>query len=139
MPETLALSESAVAVLRFEIKGWEARDPRRRLPASRALAAVGIMEPVPGSDTEYRFTADGRARCEAILRAEEDRIERERFEPPDASNGAIGPSRPGRRADPGVGTRMTSPPPSLSLSARIRRARSRIGGAVCGAAFNAAS
>src|SRR4051812_43621659 len=80
------LSENAVAVLRFEIKGWRSKDPTRRLPAYRELAAVGIMEPVPGSDENYRFTEDGLARREEILREEEDRIERERYEPPDASH-----------------------------------------------------
>ena len=50
------LSPDAVAVLRFEIKGYQSKIPGRRLPAYRELAAAGIMEQVPGSDTEYRFT-----------------------------------------------------------------------------------
>src|SRR4051794_9414226 len=83
---TVTLSESAVAVLRFEIKGWKAKDKEGRLPAYRELAEAGIMEPVPGSETDYRFTADGWARREEILHAEQDRIERERFEPPDVNN-----------------------------------------------------
>ena len=47
------------------------------------LAVAGIMEPVPGSDTEYRFTVEGMAQREAILEREEERIERERYAPPD--------------------------------------------------------
>jgi hypothetical protein len=35
---------------------------------------------------DFRFTEEGWARREALLREAEDRIERERFEPPDASN-----------------------------------------------------
>jgi hypothetical protein len=84
--QTMTLSENAIAVLRFEIKGYHSKAKERRLPAYRELAAAGIMEPVPGSDADFRFTEDGWARREEILREEEDRIERERFEPPDASN-----------------------------------------------------
>ena len=83
--QTVTLSENAIAVLRFEIKGWRAKNKESRLPAYHELAAAGIMEPVPGSEWEYRFTAEGWERREEILRDEEDRIERERFEPPDAS------------------------------------------------------
>jgi hypothetical protein len=54
------------------------------LPVYRELAAAGIMEPVPGSESEYRFTEEGMAHREAILEREADRIERERYEPPDA-------------------------------------------------------
>jgi hypothetical protein len=84
--QTVTLSERAVAVLRFEIKGWKSRKPESRLPAYRELAAAGIMEPVPGSEGDYRFTAQGMEHREAILDREADRIERERFDPPDASN-----------------------------------------------------
>jgi hypothetical protein len=84
--QTMTLSENAVAVLRFEIKGYHSRSKDRSLPAYRELAAARIMEPVPGSETGFRFTKDGRARREEILREQEDRIERERFEPPDATN-----------------------------------------------------
>ena len=80
--QTIALSETAVAVLRFEIKGWRAKNREGRLPAYRELAAAGIMEPVPGSELEYRFTAGGMKHREAILEREADRIERERYEPP---------------------------------------------------------
>jgi hypothetical protein len=79
----IALSASAVAVLRFEIKGWRAKNPAGRLPAYRELAAAGIMEAVPGSESEYRFTEEGMRHREAILEREAERIERERYEPPD--------------------------------------------------------
>ena len=84
--QTIVLSADAVAVLRFEIKGWRAKNKASRLPAYRELAAAGIMEPVPGSDTDYRFTQDGMEHREAILEREADRIERERYEPPDVGN-----------------------------------------------------
>jgi hypothetical protein len=81
----VALSPDAVAVLRFEIKGYRSRVLGSRLPAYRELAAAGIMEPVPGSDTEYRFTERGMKHREEILEREADRIERDRYEPPDAN------------------------------------------------------
>ena len=84
--QTVTLTENAVAVLRFEIKGWRPKQEASRLPAYRELAAAGIMELVPGSELKYRFTAEGWERRELILRAEEDRLERERYEPPDASH-----------------------------------------------------
>ena len=76
--QTVTLSADAVAVLRFEIRGWKAKDPTRRLPAYRELACAGIMEVVPGSEVEYRHTPEGLEHGEANL-------ERERYEPPDAS------------------------------------------------------
>jgi hypothetical protein len=82
----MTLSANAVAVLQFEIKGWRAKNPESRLPAYRELAAAGIMEPVPGSEVEYRFTREGLDHREAILEREADRIEREGDEPPDASH-----------------------------------------------------
>jgi hypothetical protein len=81
--QIVRLSANAVAVLRFAIRGWRPKRPESRLPAYRELAAAGIMEPVPGSETDYRFTAEGLEHREAILAREEDRIERERYEPPD--------------------------------------------------------
>jgi hypothetical protein len=82
---TVTLSAEAVAVLRFEIRGWKAKDQAGRLPAYRELAAAGIMEPVPGSEVEYRFTREGSEHGEAILEQEAERMERQRYEPPDAS------------------------------------------------------
>jgi hypothetical protein len=84
--QTVTLSENAVAVLRFEIKGWRPKNNESRLPAYRELAAAGIMEPVPGSECEYRFTEDGLRQREELLAEAQDRIERERSEPPDASS-----------------------------------------------------
>jgi hypothetical protein len=90
MPQTFGLSESAVAVLRFCVKGYAMRVTDHSLEAFRELAAAGIMEPVPGADgnpeTEYQFTEDGCARRQELLREAEERIERERFDAPDASN-----------------------------------------------------
>jgi hypothetical protein len=84
--QTLTLSENAVAVLRFEIKGWRAKNGPSRLPAYRELAVAGIMEPVPDSESEYRFTEEGTKCRQKVLEREEERIERERHEPPDTSH-----------------------------------------------------
>ena len=54
MPETFALSESAVAVFRFRVKGYGMNVTDRSLEAFRELAAAGIMEPVPGADVTPR-------------------------------------------------------------------------------------
>ncbi len=90
MPETFALSESAVAVLRFRVKGYRMPVTGVSLEAFRELTAAGIMEPVPGADgnpeADYRFNEDGWARRHELLSKAEERIELERFEPPDASN-----------------------------------------------------
>jgi len=71
MPQTFALSESAVAVLRFRVKGYRMKVTDRSLEAFRELAA-GIMEPVPGADgnpeADYRFTEDGCAAAGAAQR-----------------------------------------------------------------------
>jgi hypothetical protein len=81
--QTVKLSESAVFTLRNEIRGYRMPVTDRRLAAYRELAAAGIMEPVPGSESEYRFTEEGMEHREEILEREQDRIERERFELPD--------------------------------------------------------
>jgi hypothetical protein len=83
--QTVTLSANAVAVLRFEIRGWKSKNPARRLPAYRELAAAGLMEPVPGSEGEYRFTREGSNHGAAILEREAERIEQERYEPPDST------------------------------------------------------
>jgi hypothetical protein len=83
--QTVTLSEAAVAVLRFEIRGWKAKRKGARLAAYRELAAAGIMELVPGTEADYRITDEGYVRREEILREEEDRIERQRYKPPDAN------------------------------------------------------
>ena len=81
--QTTALSGNAVAVLRFRVKKWPMKVRERDLPAFRELVDAGIMAP-DGDD--FRFTEEGWAHREALLREAADRIERERFEPPDASN-----------------------------------------------------
>jgi hypothetical protein len=65
------------------MKGYLMPLTEQRLAAYRELAAAGIMAPAPGSQTEYRFTDEGIKRCEEILERESERIERERFDPPD--------------------------------------------------------
>jgi hypothetical protein len=82
MPE-IALSASATAVLRFRVRGYPMPARDRHLAAFRELVEAGIMEP-DGED--FRFTADGWTRRDEILRAAEERIVRERFEPPDANH-----------------------------------------------------
>jgi hypothetical protein len=81
--QTIALSANAVALLRFRVKGWRLPVRDRDRDGFQELVAAGIMQP-DGED--YRFTDDGWARREEILRQEEERIERERYDPPDASH-----------------------------------------------------
>jgi len=75
MPETFALSDSAVAVLRFRVKGYRTNVTDGSLEAFRELAADGIMEPMPGADgkpsADCRFTEDGWARRQELLSREE--------------------------------------------------------------------
>jgi hypothetical protein len=81
--QTIALSETAVALLRFRVKRWPMKVRERDLPAFQELVDAGIMVPV-GND--FQFTDDGWAHREELLLEAEDRIERERFDPPDASS-----------------------------------------------------
>ena len=81
--QTVDLSESAVALLRFRVKKWPMKVRERDLSAYQELVNAGIM--MPDGD-EFRFTEDGWSHREELLREAEDRIERERFVPPDASN-----------------------------------------------------
>jgi hypothetical protein len=81
--QTIALSASAVAVLRFRVKGWRFPIRDRDHPAYQELIEAGILEP---DEEDFRFTEQGWARREELLREAEDRIERERYDPPDASN-----------------------------------------------------
>jgi len=83
MPDTLNLSESAVATLRLRMKGLRLPVTDRRLAAYRELAAAGIMEPADEGESEFRFTGWGIAHREEILDREWERIERERYAPPD--------------------------------------------------------
>ncbi len=81
--QTITLSENAVAILRYRVKKWPVKVREIDLPAYRELVDAGIMAP-DGAD--FRFTDEVWAHREELLREAEDRIERERFEPPDASN-----------------------------------------------------
>ena len=75
--DTIALSVDAIAVLRFEINEWRPQNKECEPPAYREPAAAGIMERLPGSDSDYSFTGEGTEHREAILESEADRIERE--------------------------------------------------------------
>jgi hypothetical protein len=84
--QTVTLSESAVATLRFHVEGEKTPAREGNLAAYRELVEAGIMEQVPGSERSYRLTAEGREHREPIVERETERIERERFDPPDASH-----------------------------------------------------
>ena len=84
MPIAVALSEAAVAVLRFRVKGWRSPFRDRDRAAFEELVAAGIME--PDGEGDYRFTAGWWARREEVLAEAQDRIERECDEPPDATD-----------------------------------------------------
>jgi hypothetical protein len=81
--QTIALSETAVALLRFRVKRWPMKVRERDLPAYQELVDAGIMSP-DGDD--FGFTEEGWAHREELLHEAQDRIERERYAPPDASN-----------------------------------------------------
>jgi len=82
--QTVTLSENAVATLRFLVKGWHFPIREQDLPAYQELVDAGIMEPDGKGD--YAFTDEGMEHREEIIEREADRIERERYEPPDAGN-----------------------------------------------------
>jgi hypothetical protein len=83
--QTCKLSESAVAVLRLHVEVEQRPANERNLPAYQELVKAGIMEPVPGLERVSRLTANGRKHRDSIVERETERIERERYEPPDAS------------------------------------------------------
>jgi hypothetical protein len=84
--QAVTLSEMAVAVLRLHVEGERMPANERNLPAYQELVKAGIMEPVPGLERVCRLTANGRKHRDSIVERETERIERERFDPPDASN-----------------------------------------------------
>jgi hypothetical protein len=84
--QTITLSELAVAVLRLHVESERRAANVRNLPAYRELVEAGIMEPVSGAERLYRLTADGREHRDSIVERETERIERERYEPPDTDN-----------------------------------------------------
>jgi hypothetical protein len=93
-----SLSANAVPVVRFEVRGYRAKRGQGRLQAYHELAA-GIMQPVPGRESEFRFTQDAFLQRHELLAEAEDRIEHERLGPPDANGltaearGAAGANR----------------------------------------------
>ena len=84
--QTVTLSEMAVAMLRLHVEGEQMPAREGNRPAYQELVKAGIMEPVPGLDRFYRLTANGRKHRDSIVERETERIERERFDPPDASH-----------------------------------------------------
>jgi hypothetical protein len=81
--QTITLSANAVALLRFRVKKWPMKVREQDWAGYQELVDAGIM--VPDGD-DFKFTEDGWARQHERLSEAEDRIERERYEPPDASD-----------------------------------------------------
>ena len=54
--KTVTLSESAVALLRFRVKGWPIKFRESDLPAFQELVDAGIMEP---NGQDFRLTEEG--------------------------------------------------------------------------------
>jgi hypothetical protein len=81
--KTLTLSEVAVALLRFRVKGWPIKFRDSDLPAFRELVYAGILKP---NGKDFGFREEGWNRRNELLDEAEDRIERGRFDPPDGSN-----------------------------------------------------
>jgi hypothetical protein len=81
--KTVSLSEPAVALLRFRVKGWPIKFRESDMLAFQELVDAGIMEP---NGRDFRFTDDGWIQRQELLTEAEDRIERGRFDPPDGSN-----------------------------------------------------
>ena len=68
---TITLSENAVAVFRLRVEGLRLPVTERRLPAFHELVNAGIMVP---DREDSRFTEDGWARREELIRAAEAHI-----------------------------------------------------------------
>ena len=80
--KTLTLSESAVALLRFRVKGWPIEFRESDLPAFQELVDAGILEP---NGRDFGFTEQGWSQRNELLAEAENHIERRRFDPPDGS------------------------------------------------------
>jgi hypothetical protein len=90
--KTVTLSENAVAVLRFRVRGWPWKVNDRNRAAFEELVVAGIMEP-DGQD--YRFPPEdgsGARRSSAARRSGSWRWSRR------CRNGLISRRRPGRRS-----------------------------------------
>jgi len=70
--QTITLSESALAVLRFRAKKYPVKANDLTLPAYRELVAAGIM--LPDQESGFQFTEDGWARREEWICAAEAHI-----------------------------------------------------------------
>jgi hypothetical protein len=74
MPVIVELSVAAVAVLRFRVRRYKMPVSERSLAAFHELIDAGIMEPVPGPVSEFRFTERAWPRRHEILAASEDHL-----------------------------------------------------------------
>ena len=79
----VTLSEPAVALLRFRVKGWPIKVRESDRQAFQELVDAGIMVP-DGKD--FKFTEEGWLQRKELLARAEDHIERGRSGPPDGSN-----------------------------------------------------
>ncbi len=78
MFDDIRLSETAITVLRFELRGWAAKDPARRQDAYRELADAGLMEPVSPNSSSYRLCPSALHALPAILAQQEKLLRDER-------------------------------------------------------------
>ena len=73
MPETITLSEAALALLRRRVDREPVEVTPENLDAHRELAAAGIMVPVSGfvggPESSFRFTEEGWGRRHELLNA----------------------------------------------------------------------
>ena len=71
MPDTITLSEDALALLRLQVSGERCDVTPVNLEAYRELARFGVMYPVSGfiggPEASFRFTEDGWNRRHEIL------------------------------------------------------------------------
>lgn len=76
--DELQLSDDAIFVLRFRVRGYRLPFTEARRPAFEELAAAGLLE---SNGEDYRLV--DREIADETLREQEDRIARNRHEPPD--------------------------------------------------------
>ncbi|WP_165226957.1 hypothetical protein [Aquisphaera insulae] len=84
--QTASLSELAVAILRLHVESERRPATERNFPAYRELVQAGIMEPLPGAERVYRLTVKGKRDRVVIVEREQERIESQRYAPPDLSH-----------------------------------------------------
>jgi hypothetical protein len=81
--KTVTLSESAIALLRFRVKGLPIEFRESDRPGSQELVDAGILMP-DGKD--FAFTEEGWLQRDGLLAEAEDLIDRGRFDPPDGND-----------------------------------------------------